>query len=525
MIFIHMPHELIPTRRTQTRRDSSTRAGSDMASRRPRRSASAAKATTRSPSPAAADSRSSSSTPSDLLRCWIRIWALQQALRLGVMTFVGRTLAALLPGEQGARETVFSPALTHAPEHIDADAFGSYAAHGMDSGTFLIPVVLLAVARPTVRCVVLAHAGSLTLFLVKLPLVWDYEFWDFFSDVSIVACGLAVLLAERSGRWTQARERQARRAFMLRSAKLVRAQYCVFYLGAGIWKLNTSFFNTSVSCGPIFFLQLLDKWLPSCLVPAGLVVLVAATAPLVTAVVELLLPTLLAQPGRVRGLGIALGLVFHLLIAITPPPNNAGCFSVAATVRYFFFCPHETAAVVEQLATPGSRLNAAAAAAVVLGVLVGAPAEDWAIPTAGVLAVLYSAALWRSSGTVKTDDDDDDAKGAKINQPGRRLQATAVALAVTYTFVLPVLGLQDMGASTMFANLRVFSGSNHFFLPTSLAFHDEPSEGAFGNGLVRVIDSSSTWIREMYPTEATGMLTPRVRRWVSTARSSAAVLV
>ena len=88
-------------------------------------------------------------------------------------------------------------------------------------------------------------------------------------------------------------------------------------------------------------------------------------------------------------------------------------------------------------------------------------------------------------------------------------------LAIWYTFALPVFGVQDMGAATMFANLRVYSGSNHFFLPTSLIFHDAVSDGAFGNGLLRVEDTNSTFIRNMYPTEVSSMLTPQVRSWLT----------
>ena len=56
------------------------------------------------------------------------------------------------------------------------------------------------------------------------------------------------------------------------------------------------------------------------------------------------------------GAGLALGTLLHLLIALTPPPNNASAFSVAVLVRYFFFHP----AAVSRAATDPRTLGNAA---------------------------------------------------------------------------------------------------------------------------------------------------------------------
>ena len=48
------------------------------------------------------------------------------------------------------------------------------------------------------------------------------------------------------------------------------------------------------------------------------------------------------------------------------------------------------------------------------------------------------------------------------------LTSALVSLAATYAFVLPMLGLMDVGSCIMFANLKVHGGNNHVFLPTGL---------------------------------------------------------
>lgn len=48
------------------------------------------------------------------------------------------------------------------------------------------------------------------------------------------------------------------------------------------------------------------------------------------------------------------------------------------------------------------------------------------------------------------------------------LTSALVSLAAIYAFVLPMLGLMDVGSCIMFANLKVHGGNNHVFLPTGL---------------------------------------------------------
>ena len=67
------------------------------------------------------------------------------------------------------------------------------------------------------------------------------------------------------------------------AAPTIKHQLAVFYLAAGVWKINSSFLDPYYSCGPVFFMQLLDVYVPqSLLADPRLLVLVATAAPAMT---------------------------------------------------------------------------------------------------------------------------------------------------------------------------------------------------------------------------------------------------
>ena len=114
------------------------------------------------------------------------------------------------------------------------------------------------------------------------------------------------------------------------------------------------------------------------------------------------------------------------------------------------------------------------------------------------------------------------ARMPAVPRPGRGVVAATwslVGVAFVYAFILPILGLQDMAACNMFANLHgptaVVTGMNHYLVPTGLlqAYyeHDSAADNPFAGGVVEVIHSTSETMRDKFPAEATSMLTPRAR--------------
>ena len=64
----------------------------------------------------------------------------------------------------------------------------------------------------------------------------------------------------------------------------------------------------------------------------------------------------------------------------------------------------------------------------------------------------------------------------------------------------------------MFSNLQVHGGSNHLLLPTGLLFHafsDRGDDHPFGGGVIRVEQTDSKWLTEIYPNDMTSVLEPK----------------
>lgn len=102
-----------------------------------------------------------------------------------------------------------------------------------------------------------------------------------------------------------------------------------------------------------------------------------------------------------------------------------------------------------------------------------------------------------------------------------------MGLAAFYAFFPPILGLQEIGSNTMFANLRLHGGTNHIWgLPTGLLqqwFYHETKEddgnslqhsllyNVFGGGVVRVEYTNSLHLNQLYPGEMTEWLSSDLR--------------
>ena len=76
-----------------------------------------------------------------------------------------------------------------------------------------------------------------------------------------------------------------------------------------------------------------------------------------------------------------------------------------------------------------------------------------------------------------------------------------------YAFAGPLLGLQDLGACNMYSNLRLHGGSNHLLVPTGLLGTLWPRV-ADAFAVVRIENSTSSWINSIYPGELTASIAP-----------------
>ena len=87
-----------------------------------------------------------------------------------------------------------------------------------------------------------------------------------------------------------------------------------------------------------------------------------------------------------------------------------------------------------------------------------------------------------------------------VDRVTRSSTAVVLALCATYAFALPVLGLQDMAACNMFANLHgptaVVTGMNHFLVPTGLlqALYEHSSPAEAGGELPPRPPGRGAWL-------------------------------
>jgi uncharacterized membrane protein YphA (DoxX/SURF4 family) len=159
-----------------------------------------------------------------------------------------------------------------------------------------------------------------------MPVMWDSYYWCLQVDGGLLLCvGYLALVrglsadshADSLAAWW---------------ATTARQQLAIFYLAAGVWKVNTSFLDARTSCAPIFVLTLLQTlgYTPPPLRASQLALL----APGVTILGELTIGILLLLPSRAAvRIGVLSALLLHLGIALTPPPNNATPFSPSSSHR------------------------------------------------------------------------------------------------------------------------------------------------------------------------------------------------
>jgi hypothetical protein len=133
---------------------------------------------------------------------------------------------------------------------------------------------------------------------------------------------------------------------------------------------------------------------------------------------------------------------------------------------------------------------------------------DWGAATTVAMACFYlHAATAPGSSTGWSSR----ASGHSLPPVLGHISRLMVVLSLGYGFALPLLGLQDMGASTMFANLHVYSGSNHYVAPTGLLFDFLPT---LAGGVVRVDATDSVHLNKINPHEISTLHSPRLKQWL-----------
>eukprot|EP00965_Chrysotila_dentata_P128185 4237915-Pleurochrysis_carterae.AAC.2 len=277
-------------------------------------------------------------------------------------------------------------------------------------------------------------------------------------------------------------------------AASMRALLCTLYLVTALAKLNSDFFDTNSSCCVLMATGAFGSLMPSS--PVAL-----ASLPVSAVALEVLLPLAIVIGSRIehshpataslilRGC-VLVGGVFHVVIALPPPPMSVYPFSMLMAPMYVMLIPAETGAALRALlgrpaSVHAAIIAAAAAAAAATHMLSGTDRFEyppylsyefgicWIVFAFGGLAVVALANVIPA----RTDKhanmhararatDAADAVGS-FGLPTTRVRFAMLlpAIALGIVGALPYLGVRTHVAFAMFSNLRIEGGqSNHFLV-------------------------------------------------------------
>eukprot|EP00747_Dinoflagellata_sp_TGD_P178749 gnl/TRDRNA2_/TRDRNA2_28284_c1_seq1.p1 gnl/TRDRNA2_/TRDRNA2_28284_c1~~gnl/TRDRNA2_/TRDRNA2_28284_c1_seq1.p1 ORF type:complete len:473 (-),score=37.84 gnl/TRDRNA2_/TRDRNA2_28284_c1_seq1:91-1344(-) len=224
---------------------------------------------------------------------------------------------------------------------------------------------------------------------------------------------------------------------------------------------------------------------------------------------------LLSPPRTLRRGGVVLALMLHIGIMVAPLPLSISDFGALAGSRFFWVVPEASALVVAEVehGLSGGHAGVLTVTALVVaasGIVCGVHRSVERI-LAHFLCCAFGSMLCRALVVDARDQPCIPRARPLKEHPNRALAYVLIGSAVFYAFGMPMLGLIDVGACSMFAHLKLHGGNNHAFLPTGLlqrwlsdASPTDPSLGPladFAGGVVRIEQSDSLLLNTCYPGE------------------------
>jgi len=282
-------------------------------------------------------------------------------------------------------------------------------------------------------------------------------------------------------------------ALFERIAPFLAVQLLLVYVAAAVAKMNTGFFDTTVSCAASISSRL--PWAHLSVFRGSWMVMASIW---ITVLVEVALPILLTVR-RSRRLGLVLGLAFHAVLGLA---GNVP-FSALALALYVVFLPTDTPSRVRALVADrpalrrgASRLVRAGGSCAAFAVAVG----GWFVGTAlvthvpGTRPALLSWGtslflVWAFAGGIllvvtSTRQGTQLPTSRALRVRGSVFSAGLILLVINS--LSPYLGLKTESSMTMFSNLHTEAGHwNHLFIPEAVrvfGYQDHP---------LRIVDSDN----------------------------------
>lgn len=280
--------------------------------------------------------------------------------------------------------------------------------------------------------------------------------------------------------------------FRWRKQRMVTAvhRYLVsLYFVTALHKVNSDWFDPSISCGSSVAATLMAQYLPGSIAGSSLSASVLSAAPYAAVVIEALLPLLLwiagPPPGRAstcRLVAIVLAAVFHLALALPLPPASFYPFSASSLALYTLQLPEAAsslmawAPVVLRVTFPGLLL------ALCTGMNAAAPLSRWLrqaeseakqfeypaydLYNAGVI---WSLAVTVLILTLVLADKTQKSRSLHRSREAGCLPSAVVVLVTLFLGLSPYIGLRTYPAFAMFSNLRVEGAApNHLLFGRGL---------------------------------------------------------
>lgn len=368
----------------------------------------------------------------------------------------------------------------------------------------------------------------------EMPTIWDSDAWCIQMDSAMGFWLIAQAYFGSKGRRSVIHVQQGKREKAIDDVIFytIRDMFANYYFAAAFWKVNSDFLDPDASCATMFLVQMVVNYLRPLLIrstwvltplkmsPDEALISIAFTAktiaPLSALIVELSVGGLMVLGSmshrryshRFQALGCVLALMFHLMVCFVPAPNDISGFALNCAPRHIVFATAGGTCKAYDLARKHALLLSTA---LTVGVGIGIRREwtenNWAF-------FLYACVGGFVALSVVSGNLPDQGQSVEVVKSLRRplWSWAAVLFAFLYSFGTIMLGLQEESTANMFANLKSgHGGSNHYFLPTGLLFHwyaDAPNSHPFGGGVVRIENTTSSWMQTIYPADFTQLLEP-----------------
>ncbi len=359
----------------------------------------------------------------------------------------------------------------------------------------------------------------------QMPCIWDSDTWSMQMD-TFFAIWLVCFYGTGSDGGQSVDDEVA--------FATIRDMFANYYFAAAFWKINSHFLDPNASCATMFFVQIVTRYVAPivnivAVDPTTTLIAIAAfaksVAPVGALIVELCVGAFMVfgslfSSSRMQSIGSFSALSFHVMVCLLPAPNDISGFALNCAPRHIAFA---SALGTQEAMNFVGRHAFLLGVALVVGLGLGIQSENgWSENNWAFLLYIFVGgfvALSISNDLARQFSGHDSATNSSSNKRSTKrvlLSKVAVSAAFIYSFVNLVLGVQEEGTANMFANLKVHGGSNHYFLPTGLMLHwfgsksDYTNDDShpYGGGVIRLENTTSQWLRTVYPADLTHFLMP-----------------